>query len=341
MSAGVPPVSGRRVTEIAEPEEVLKPAQITERVDRMERVADPRTACGAQRRSVAAQHVPPSTAAAPTRPVPVRPRANEPYTPPPGTEVLRKSWGEIIGRIFLTILMAPIYLACALVAALPALVGGIVSAPRADEANGDGTFYGGFTKVFRSIMNTVFIWINSPMTHNIERMNMERVRGTFMLDRRDSNRIQITVRVHLTGNPQDVALMREREPMIEHFMTNAPYFVNVEFIDSPDAYSITIPIDRSVWPNSQTWNPFNSDNVVDVRDAHTAAHELMHQLGLPDEYDMPTHFTNPHLDGWGRFGTFLAALLQVPPPVDQAQSLMGAGLRPLRRNWERVVRDAT
>lgn len=272
----------------------------------------------------------------PPTPVAVVPPAEvAPYRPPPGTEIVRRSWGAIIWQSLVLLLLAPIYLAAALVCALPALVGGAIAAPKEDQLDGTGTFGGGFIDVFRAMMRTAFVWINEPTTALINSVWMNLVRRTYMVDRSNPNDILFTRRIHLTGTADDIARTKALETWIETHLALPPYRVDIQFVDHPDDYSTTIPIDPTVWTNAGAWNPFTNDDQIDVLDVPMMAHETLHLFGLPDEYDLRLHMVNEQMGFWHRLAVFAMALVQRPAPVDHDQSIMDNHWnKPLARHYQ-------
>src|SRR5690606_16717820 len=133
------------------------------------------------------------------------------------------------------------------------------------------------------------------------------------------------------------------EEQVEAHMAIPGYMVNVEFVDQPTEGSVTIAIDPNVWSNSNAWNPYDDDPAgqrdVDANDVHMIAHELFHTpLGLPDEYNYQSHFTNPNMGFWQKVGVFFSRLVQPDLPSDADQGIMGASWRkPLPRHYEAVV----
>ena len=68
------------------------------------------------------------------------------------------------------------------------------------------------------------------------------------------------------------------------------------------------------------------------------AHEIMHNLGLPDEYDYKQHFTNDQMGFWQKVGVFFMAVIQPELPADHDQSIMGGSdNKPLPRDYEAML----
>jgi hypothetical protein len=243
--------------------------------------------------------------------------------------------GRILSGIGL-VLFAPFYLLFAAIAFIPALVAGIVEGPKRDEPDGEGTFFAGFTKMFRRIMGW-FPFVEKPFESLLQKTF--NAGGRFWVDRTtDPNNVIITRRIVLEGSESDIAKVKALEPYIEAHLAIPGYRVNVEFVapGTPDA--ATVKIDPSTWSNSGAWNPYSDDNAINAGDAPMMAHEILHILGLPDEYDYKTHFTNEKMGFWQRLGTFFMSLVQPDRPADADAGIMDNHFnKPLPRHYQAIL----
>lgn len=265
---------------------------------------------------------------------PPKPTRAAPYAPPPGTVVCGVQPERTAGAVALGIVFfVPALLA--LLASLPfALVAGAITGPQKDGPGGRGTFLYGFTETLRWIQQNVFFLFHTPMRHAVTTIGQSFVVSPFLLRRLPNGDREFTVRVYLEGAAEDVAKPRRFAKAISEHLSIPHNTVHVEFVDRPDPYAMTIPVHRGGVSYALSWN---ADD-----DANTFAHELMHRLGLLDEYNHSAHFTNPAAPASFKFTRIFERLYQEDLPADRLDGIMAVeAKKPLPRHFDAIVRRFT
>jgi hypothetical protein len=122
--------------------------------------------------------------------------------------------------------------------------------------------------------------------------------GVILVDRRDVADILVKVWIQVEGDKEIVDKIVALEDAIEKHLSIAGFSINIIFVDkeTPDAF--VVGCDQEKWITSHNWGG----------GPNTMAHELMHLLGLPDEYDGMRHAENKHLSMRDRLWYFEKAL---------------------------------
>lgn len=108
----------------------------------------------------------------------------------------------------------------------------------------------------------------------------------FLVDRTDPTDILVRIWVYVDGNDEVVQAIHSMEDAIEKHLNIPGFSVNLIFINHEESGAFTVKSDLDKWITSHNWG--GSPEVL--------AHELLHLMGLPDEYDgIASHAQNKHL----------------------------------------------
>ena len=238
------------------------------------------------------------------------------------------------------IALLPLYVVAVAVLVIPSLVGGAIVGPRIDESDGGGTFLAGFSDVMRGGLNSLFAFVHRP----IQRLNRALFYGAgkYFIDERNAEEKVLIARMHLKGNKEDIAWIRQNESNIERRMRIPGYRVDVQFIDSPDRFTNSVTVERNGWSNASRWNVFDDDKVRNAADLAMVAHEIFHNpFGLADEYNYQHHFVNKHMTFWGQVGAAVMRIAQPDPPADAESGIMAnSSRRPHVRHFEKILANS-
>jgi len=135
----------------------------------------------------------------------------------------------------------------------------------------------------------------------------------------------VHIRVRLLGDIEDIERILQLEDSIEKHLYIEGFSVNLVFVgcsdDNDDVFDVNV--DSSKWPTSHNW----------TGGYQGLAHELMHLMGLPDEYDrIENHANNKFLPIKRRLELFLEQMDE-EVPADAYKGIMCNHFRkPLERH---------
>lgn len=145
------------------------------------------------------------------------------------------------------------------------------------------------------------------------------------VDRSDPNNIVARVRVHLSGAlAGDVAKL---EDAIEKHVNRPGFTVDLQLVDQPGPDVYEVNTDPTKWAEADNW----------VGNANTLGHELMHLLGLDDEYDYRSHATNAAMTMEERLHWLKVEAGRAPAPADAWQGIMTDQNNPVLDRQVRAV----
>lgn len=111
-------------------------------------------------------------------------------------------------------------------------------------------------------------------------------RNSVLVYREEPTDIMVKIKVRVSGKDEVVRWIHSLEDAIEKHLYRDGFSVNLEFVDYRGDDVFEVGCDLSKWITSRNWG--GNEAVM--------AHELMHLLGLPDEYDgIASHAENKHL----------------------------------------------
>jgi len=152
----------------------------------------------------------------------------------------------------------------------------------------------------------------------------------FYINVNGSEDILIKIKVSLVGDDADTAKIRYLEDAIEKHLSSPGFSVNLVFtkvLNSADDI-FEIDVDFKTWPMSNSW----------AGGTHTIAHELMHVLGLPDEYDIvKVHSRNKNLPWKTRLLLFYNGIDQVIFDDAKYGIMQNQNKKPLHRHICKIV----
>jgi hypothetical protein len=139
----------------------------------------------------------------------------------------------------------------------------------------------------------------------------------------DPTDILVHIQIHLHGDPKTINSLMALEDAVEKHLNVQGFNVNLVFVDHFGKDVFDINTDPTQWPSSENW----SGGYV------TIAHELMHVMGLPDEYDLiENHMGNKYLSVSDRLQLFLQQMNK-KLPYDASEGIMCfSWKRPLERH---------
>lgn len=150
----------------------------------------------------------------------------------------------------------------------------------------------------------------------------------FYINAYDHFNIMVFIKVRVLGEPQTVEKILYLEDAIEKHLSIPGFTVDLMFVDYDDKDVFTVMTDTGKWVTSHNWGG-----------SHMAmAHELMHLMGLSDEYDgIEQHADNKNLSLATRLWYFENQIGAVRYP-DATQGIMCYHNRkPLHRHACAVV----
>ena len=125
------------------------------------------------------------------------------------------------------------------------------------------------------------------------------------VNREDPLNILVYVIIYLDGDKESVEEIKFLEDAVEKHLHMDGFSVNILFVDKyVEDVAFKIKVDHNKWATTHNW----------TGDKYTIAHELMHVLGLSDEYDkIETHYDNKNLTWKRRLEVFLSSIDQKIP----------------------------
>jgi hypothetical protein len=137
--------------------------------------------------------------------------------------------------------------------------------------------------------------------------------GYVLVDRSDPTDLVFRIKVHPSGSATAVNDLRNLEDAIEKRLATRGFTVDLEFVDKGGSDVFEIGCDPTKWPTSRNW----------IADANSLGHEVMHLLGLDDEYDLiEVHAGNAYMTMETRLLWFVEQLSR-PSLADAGQGIMG------------------
>ncbi len=153
----------------------------------------------------------------------------------------------------------------------------------------------------------------------------------FWVSRRDPENIRVKVNIYLDANPEIERSVLHLEDAIEKYVSIPGFTVNLRFVKREAAGRrdvVTVKADPTQWTTALNW----------VGTYESLAHELMHVLGLKDEYDMiDVHAGNANMKVGARLHWFSVQMTRPPPPADANTGIMTCRGRTLRRHARQVA----
>jgi len=145
----------------------------------------------------------------------------------------------------------------------------------------------------------------------------------FYVSDEDPLDILVHIKVHLNGSVELIERILLLEDAIEKHLYVEGFSVNLEFVGYCGNDVFEVNADPNVWVNSHDWSGGHT----------TLAHELMHLMGLPDEYDgIEIHAGNRHLPVSTRLRIFYQQMGK-EISLDATQGIMCyMNLKPLERH---------
>lgn len=138
----------------------------------------------------------------------------------------------------------------------------------------------------------------------------------------DPTDILIHVQVHLIGEVDLIEQILSLEDSIEKHLSVPGFNVNLVFVGRTGTDVFDVTVDPSQWATSENWTGSH----------YALAHELMHLMGLPDEYDrIENHAGNKFMEREQRLWQFLVQMDEVLPPDAQDGIMCYSSRRPLER----------
>lgn len=137
--------------------------------------------------------------------------------------------------------------------------------------------------------------------------------------------ILVHIKVRLNGDSEDIERILLLEDAIEKHLYIEGFSVNLVFVghSNPNNDIFDVKVDSGKWPTSHNWSG----------EHRGLAHELMHLMGLHDEYDkIESHADNKHLPIQQRLTLFLEQM-DAELPADAKYGIMSNHFRkPLDRH---------
>jgi hypothetical protein len=136
---------------------------------------------------------------------------------------------------------------------------------------------------------------------------------TVRVDRTNRKDLAVKIKVRLIGDTNIVSQIRHMEDAIEKHLSIPGFVVNLEFTGKSGLDIFDVKVDANAWTTAANW----------VGAATSLGHELMHLLGLPDEYDyIEGHAGNKHMAMETRLHWFLVEMKRQPAPPDSKDGIM-------------------
>jgi hypothetical protein len=135
--------------------------------------------------------------------------------------------------------------------------------------------------------------------------------------------ILVHIRVKLFAPLSTTKKILSLEDAVEKHLSREGFSVNLVFVAISDKDVFNVTVDPSIWANSHNWSGGYK----------TISHELLHLMGLDDEYDMiEMHYKNNELSMERRLQIFLYHMGR-ELPKDSANGIMCySRLKPLQRH---------
>ena len=150
----------------------------------------------------------------------------------------------------------------------------------------------------------------------------------YLVDKTDVTNILVKIFIHLEGKPGVVRKVLHLEDAIEKHVSIPGFSVNITFMREPENFTFIVDTDTSKWITSHNWGGT----------PQMMAHELMHLMGLPDEYDgIAEHAENEHLSMSTRLWYFKKQLSQPFLPDAKYGIMTNHNNRPLHRHACKAV----
>lgn len=128
----------------------------------------------------------------------------------------------------------------------------------------------------------------------------------------DPLHIVVGLKVRVLGDPKIVEQVHKLKGAIEDHLHVPGFTVILTWSDNPGIDIYTVHADPSKWPTATNW----------ISDASAMSHELMHLLGLRDEYNrIESHAGNKFVPMNARLGWFLEQM-KAPTYPDAKQGIM-------------------
>ncbi|OGR12095.1 MAG: hypothetical protein A2341_22550 [Deltaproteobacteria bacterium RIFOXYB12_FULL_58_9] len=152
----------------------------------------------------------------------------------------------------------------------------------------------------------------------------------YVVYRKDPNNLMVRVAVCVHADPKIQEAIFGFEDAIEKYLSIPGFNVDLKFVkppveDSQRELVFNVNADPAQWASSCNW----------IGSYETVAHEMVHLLGLDDEYDkIEAHADNKHLTRHRRLEIFLQQMDRIPP-LDCG--IMSGKSRPLPREVREMV----
>jgi hypothetical protein len=137
--------------------------------------------------------------------------------------------------------------------------------------------------------------------------------ATYRVDATDVRNIVAHVRVRINATPEQRASIHAFEDLIErHLGALSGFTVDLQFVNTSGADVVEVTADPTGWTDASNW----------VGEPKGLAHELMHVLGLDDEYDyIEGHAANRSMPVETRLHWFTVEMRRTLP-ADGASGIM-------------------
>lgn len=147
--------------------------------------------------------------------------------------------------------------------------------------------------------------------------------AAFLVDRSDPTDILVRILVYVDGKQEVVEAIHAMEDAIEKHLNIPGFSVNLIFVPYEDPDAFTVESDLNEWITSHNWG--GTPQVL--------AHELLHLMGLSDEYDgIASHAQNEHLSMSTRLWYFEKQLSEPFLPDAKYGIMCDHNRRPLDRH---------
>jgi hypothetical protein len=145
----------------------------------------------------------------------------------------------------------------------------------------------------------------------------------FYVSCEDVTDILVHIKVKINGNTAAVERIIEMEDAIEKHLSKPGFSVNLVLVGTSGPDVFEVKADMTQWPTSYNWSGGYK----------TLAHELMHLMGLPDEYDrIESHASNKNMTIKQRLQQF-SYQMDDELPADANKGIMCySWLKPLERH---------
>jgi hypothetical protein len=133
----------------------------------------------------------------------------------------------------------------------------------------------------------------------------------------------INFRINVQGGQEQTSIIESFEDLIEKHLALDGFSVNMIFVQESGDDVFEVKSDWYEWPMSDNW----------TGDYRTLAHEALHLMGLPDEYDrIKAHATNGSLDRLTRLRLFVYQMDEVLPDDAEDGIMCHHEYKPLQRH---------